>query len=511
MLRLALIENLRRVAARVAASLSERELAEHWADRMIDVVEHDPKNLILVVADMARSKPPMTAPFVAELSRRLHGRSTALALPLSWIEQRLAESHQTIEQLVQIEEQHQAAEQVSVSNSIGSLRLLASMDWREFVETLCRVEQTLRDDPADVYARMDFATRDSYRHVVERIAAQQRAARSKSPAPRWSCATRRPRGRSATCARRYYLIERGGRHLERAVGDARAAGAAAAPAVARRPLPWYAGAIVSAILLSTRCRCCRVERLERAAGHVAARRVVGRARGAGAAAAASQLAVALVNWLATLFVRPRALPRMDYSVGIPSASRTLVVVPTMLTSAAAIDDAGRSARGALSRQPRRASPLRAADRLPRRAAGARCRRRALCVDAARARIDALNATIRRAGADGDASSCSTARGAGTRGKASGWATSASAASWPTSTRCCAAASPNASRDRRRHRRAAADVRYVITLDTDTQLPRDAARQMVAHDGASAEPAASSTAGRRGASSTATASCSRASA
>ena len=90
MLRLALIENLRRVAARVAASLSERELAVLWADRMIDVAEHDPKNLILVVADMARSEPPMTAPFVAELSRRLHGRSTALTLPLSWIEQHLS-------------------------------------------------------------------------------------------------------------------------------------------------------------------------------------------------------------------------------------------------------------------------------------------------------------------------------------------------------------------------------------------------------------------------------------
>ena len=175
MLRLALIENLRRVAARVAASLSERELAVLWADRMIDVAEHDPKNLILVVADMARSEPPMTAPFVAELSRRLHGRSTALTLPLSWIEQHLSESHQTIEQLVQLEGQGQAAAQVSVSNGIASLRLLSSMDWREFVETLSRVDQTLRLDPADVYLRMDFATRDSYRHAVERIARHSKA------------------------------------------------------------------------------------------------------------------------------------------------------------------------------------------------------------------------------------------------------------------------------------------------------------------------------------------------
>ena len=57
-----------------------------------------------------------------------------------------------------------------MSNSIGSLRFLVAMDWREFVETMSIVEQVLVKDPCDVYAKMDFATRDRYRHVVEEIA-----------------------------------------------------------------------------------------------------------------------------------------------------------------------------------------------------------------------------------------------------------------------------------------------------------------------------------------------------
>ncbi len=44
------------------------------------------------------------------------------------------------------------------------------MDWREFVETMSMVEQTLGEDPGGVYGRMDFATRDRYRHVVEKTA-----------------------------------------------------------------------------------------------------------------------------------------------------------------------------------------------------------------------------------------------------------------------------------------------------------------------------------------------------
>ncbi|MBI2456633.1 MAG: hypothetical protein HYV46_10940, partial [candidate division NC10 bacterium] len=92
MLRLALIENLRRVGARLAAGRTDRNLADYWADQMTEIAEKDPKSLILVIADMARSSPPMVSSFVAEFARRLQGQGPALALPLTWIEQRLSES-----------------------------------------------------------------------------------------------------------------------------------------------------------------------------------------------------------------------------------------------------------------------------------------------------------------------------------------------------------------------------------------------------------------------------------
>ena len=105
MLRLALIENLRRVGARITAARIHLDQAREWANRMMDVAGTDPKSLILVIADMARSDPPMASPFVAELARRLQGHGPALALPLTWIEQRLAESSLTIEQMVLAENQ----------------------------------------------------------------------------------------------------------------------------------------------------------------------------------------------------------------------------------------------------------------------------------------------------------------------------------------------------------------------------------------------------------------------
>ena len=92
MLRLALIENLRRVAARVAVGARRARHRRRLGRRDARGRRESPSDLILVIADMARSAPPLTNAFVAEFARRLQGQGAALALPLTWIEQRLAES-----------------------------------------------------------------------------------------------------------------------------------------------------------------------------------------------------------------------------------------------------------------------------------------------------------------------------------------------------------------------------------------------------------------------------------
>ena len=333
MLRLALIENLRRVAVRIAAGSADRDLAIAWADKLTEIVRQDPKSLILVIADMARSNPPMTTPFVSELARRLQGQGPALALPLTWIEQRLAESGLSIEQLVGSGNRQQAADQVSISNSIGSLRLLGTMDWREFVECMSLVEKILATDPAGAYAAMDFASRDRYRHVIEEVAkasgiSEEAAASHAIALARAGVARHGADDRKAHVG--YYLIDGGRTRLE-GVTRARLPAAAAVRRVASRsPLLLYLGAITLITILLT-------------AGLLAEARLDGEPDwalpllGVLALLVTSQLAVALVNGLVTLLASPHPLPRMDFSTGIPAQSRTLVVIPTMLTRRRDVD------------------------------------------------------------------------------------------------------------------------------------------------------------------------------
>src|SRR4029079_17644858 len=104
--------------------------------------------------------------FVAEITRHFQGQNPNFSFAHSWLEHRLADQGLTTEDLVRAEGQAQAADQVSIGNSINSLRFINSNDWRQFVGEQSLVEQTLAVDPSGVYLQMDFATRDRYRHAV---------------------------------------------------------------------------------------------------------------------------------------------------------------------------------------------------------------------------------------------------------------------------------------------------------------------------------------------------------
>ena len=336
MLRLGLIENLRRVAIRVVADWNDRNLAGTWADRMSELAANDPKSVVLAVADMARSSPPMGSAFVAELARRLQGQGPALALGLTWIEQTLSESGTTIERLVHLEAQQQASGQVSIGNSIGSLRLLSGMNWRDFVEAMSGVEHVLRQDPSGIYASMDFSTRDHYRHVVEEMARHCTHGERELARAAIALAARAGvgDGRSESGLRGhvgYYLIGAGLAELERAVDMPRTLLGSMRTALRRVPLALYLGpvAILIVLLLLPAVHFMRASGIPDWESDFLA---------PVALLAASQLALALMNWMVGITVQPQMLPRLDYSRGLPAQARTLVVVPAMLGSAHDIDE-----------------------------------------------------------------------------------------------------------------------------------------------------------------------------
>ena len=333
MLRLGLIENLHRITDRLTLGRQDRDLADQWADRLQTVAESNPSRLVIVVSDMAKSDLPLTSSFVAEFSQRLSRQSPVLNLARGWLEQRLAEAGLSVEHRVQQDSQNQAADQVSVSHSIASLRLLGTTDWKEFVETHSAVEQTLRTDPAAVYGQMDFATRDRYRHAVEFFARHGR--QEEADVARHAVRLAEERAALAGRADRaahvgFYLIDRGRPALGSGVGVRWPWRTVVERCILRFPVAYYVGGIATLTVLATLGALRLAHAPEASAGKIAAFAIL-------VALGASQLAVALMNWASTLLVKPRLLPRLDFSAGIAPGCAAMVVVPTMLSSLDGVD------------------------------------------------------------------------------------------------------------------------------------------------------------------------------
>ncbi len=335
MLRLALIENLRRLAALIAKNRINKNLADYWADQMTETAEKDPKSLILVIADMARYGPPMESSFVAELTRRLVGKGAAFSLPISWIEQRLSEKGMTSDELVHVENQKQAADQVSISNSIGSLRFLSSNNWRDYVENISVVENILKTENAGIYPLMDFHTRDEYRHSVERIAkaslkAESFIAQMALTKANEGLISRPDYPRAGHLG--YYLIGKGTKQLIRDSDAHFSFGERLVGVFKKIPLLLYIGSslFVAAVMVGTLIIRAWEDgfRDPWVLSTIAFVCLIG----------CSQLSISLINWISTLIIRPLILPRMDFSEGIPENSRTLVVIPSMFNDLKELED-----------------------------------------------------------------------------------------------------------------------------------------------------------------------------
>ena len=334
MIRLALIENIRRISARIAIDKVDRNLADYWANKMISTAEKKSKDLVLVLADMARSNPPIQGAFVSELVRQLRGKGPDLALVLNWLEQQLSGSGITGYELVNAENQKQAADQVSISNSIGSLRLLGSMDWRTFVESHSIVEEILLQDQNGVYGRMNFETRDRYRHVVESISKKSALSEAQvagiaiqlshqhAPAPDED-------ERSGHVG--FYLLGEGLAQTKKAAKIKLSEFEKLWNRLTHFGFPIY---LLLILLITTAISGAIYIKVQAATTHIWLQVLVCLL----AVICTSQLAISVVNFFATLLVKPDLLPRMDYSEKIPLSSSTMVVIPSMLTTVIDIEN-----------------------------------------------------------------------------------------------------------------------------------------------------------------------------
>ena len=320
-LKLALIDHLR---ARGDELSVIRELRQA-ADRMAAAIEASPERLDDWPEHVHHA-------FVTRLLQHARALGASASRLHHQLDRALAARGQTIEDAIRAEGQHQAAEQAGVANLITSLRLISTFDWSEFFESVSLVEQVLHRDPAGVYSQMDFRSRDRYRHAVEELAVPtgegQLLLALKSIERARQVHVRTPDARASHVG--FHLIGGGRKQFERSV--------AWHPTITQRvrrlffawATPGYLGSIAggTALLVAVAVLYAWWHGW-RGASLVAVALLT--------AVPASELAIQVLQRLISYLIPPRRLPRIELDA-VPASARTMVIVPTLLDSVERVHD-----------------------------------------------------------------------------------------------------------------------------------------------------------------------------
>jgi cyclic beta-1,2-glucan synthetase len=332
MLRAALIEGLLYLAERALTELREREIADFWANRLITANRRDPNqpfSILSILAELAESQPKPSPYFSLQLIDNLYDQEAALVPVKAWLERMFRKS---LSDLNLREQNRQMKDQISIGNAFTSLRQLALLDWRKIFEQISRVEQLLRMDPSGVYPRMDFDTRDRYRRTIEELARRSGQAEERVAQRAIDLATRAAH-KGAKDERRIhvgtYLVGEGRHELAQLIRCREAPRFRVVQWVYRHHaavyflgLGFFTAVFISLIVLLGMRGQTPVIRL------LLALLVL---------IPISQLSLEVVNYLVTQLLPPRTLPKMDFEdSGIPDEFRTLVVVPMLLVDAETI-------------------------------------------------------------------------------------------------------------------------------------------------------------------------------
>jgi cyclic beta-1,2-glucan synthetase len=337
-LRLALIENLRRFAVYMLRARTMRARADRLAKIWLQVTDENFSGTLASLSEDLNASledKNFIPSFSVEFGRRLQDGNRFMSFALETLENFLRREGKTLENLTHQEHRRQAAAQVSVANIITSMRLLSTLDWGDFFESVSLVDRTLREDPAGAYARMDFETRDLYRHHIERIAKQTKKGEIEIARRAVEIAARGAESKKERHVG-YYLINPAGlAKFEKEFNYRPTVRESVERFLRRNPTAFYLSTILALTLLLVALfalfwirTASLTTNLSTILLSVLAVFIV--------FIPASELAIAITNRLVNFLIKPQTLPKMNFENGIPPAARGMVVIPTLLTDETAI-------------------------------------------------------------------------------------------------------------------------------------------------------------------------------
>ncbi|MEP9380689.1 glucoamylase family protein [Aquabacter sp. CN5-332] len=332
-LRIVLVENLRRLARLIVEDRVARREADGLADRLLGVSGHslEPVSTVLALYEQA----VLPDALAVQLVHRLRDQDPRITPALTWLDQRLAAQGATADAVVRDVQRSQGASNVTVRNIITSLRLISDVDWKELFERASLVDAALAAGSA--FETMDFPTRNLYRSAIEELGRG-------SGCTELDVATKAIR--AAKCARAsgdtcqadlrqadpgYHLLSGGRPAFEAEIGFQLPLSNVSARLNRAFGIVGYAAAVLCTAGVLLALPIAVLASMGLGAPFLVVLAILG-------VIPAIDAAVAVVNRAVSVGFGAIALPALELRDGVPSHLRTLVAVPTLLTTLSSVEE-----------------------------------------------------------------------------------------------------------------------------------------------------------------------------
>lgn len=320
-----------RLADRSRELLKQRELSEKVNSELeviLDTRSDEPGYLLRKLSGLDFDIGSDRKLLLTIMARKLQSRGLLTDSERQWFDYQFSKLDTSLEQCLRDLAQKTSQLHLSIQNAISSLRKVSESNWADFIESCSVVERILRLDPAGFYGEMDFKTRDTYRKKVEKLSSHSNFTEDEVAEKILQLAESRSEEGAETMAKEahvgYYLLDRG---YEDIINELQYS----APWLERfqrfmeRHKSGYFLFILTHLVTFLAIISAFSNYLGSSIWLTAVALVL-------AFMPALELSVVSTNRILALFIPPRILPKMDLVGEIPDQHRTIVVVPTLLSS-----------------------------------------------------------------------------------------------------------------------------------------------------------------------------------
>ena len=170
-LQIAIIENIRNLCEKIYSVQIQKYKVENIIERLVENKSKDELqfNKINEYKSKVKEYGEMKYPFIEYMSYKLRQFGKKAYPFLNILEEQVNKMGIDISEVIKKEHFDIAVKKVSIGNSITSIKNIQRINFIDIFESINQVDDILKQDPAQVYDKMDYKTKIYYRNKIQQI------------------------------------------------------------------------------------------------------------------------------------------------------------------------------------------------------------------------------------------------------------------------------------------------------------------------------------------------------